>query len=173
MARDGDRHAAVSALASLAAYVVLVTATPHDGDRRAFSALCKTGRHADPLLVFRRTRSDVRLGTGRRVHRLHVRPGAAEARMHALLAEFTRAVRSEHCSEDVWLPLSILHKRALSSARSLAISVERRLAALTPAGRDGSWQLDLPLADPGGELDSHDQAPGWTGSIPRFWGCRT
>jgi hypothetical protein len=85
--------------------------------------------------------------------------------MHALLAEFTRAVRSEHRSEDVWLPLSILHKRALSSARSLALSVERRLAVLTPAGGDGSWQLELPLADPGGELDSHDQAPGWTADL--------
>jgi superfamily II DNA or RNA helicase len=165
MAGDGDRHAAVSALASRAAYVLLLTATPHNGDRRAFSALCQTGRQADPLLVFRRTRSDVSLGTGRRVHRLHVRPGAAETRMHAVLAEFTRAVRLEHGSDDVWLPLSILHKRALSSAWSLARSVERRLTVLTPAGRDSSWQLDLPLADPGGELDSHDQAPGWTADL--------
>jgi superfamily II DNA or RNA helicase len=164
-ARDGDRHAAVSALASQAAYVLLLTATPHNGDRHAFNALCKTGSHADALLVFRRTRSDVRLGSGRHVHRLHVRPGAAETRMHALLAEFTRAVRSEHHSEDVWLPLSILHKRALSSAQSLAISVERRLAMLTPERRNGFWQLDLPLADPGGELDSHDRAPGWTADL--------
>jgi superfamily II DNA or RNA helicase len=164
-ARDGDRHAAVSALASRTAYVLLLTATPHNGDRRAFNALCKTGSHADALLVFRRTRSDVKLGTGRRVHRLHVRPGAAERRMHTLLAEFTRAVQSEHHSEDVWLPLSILHKRALSSAQSLALSVERRLAVLTPAGADGFWQLDLPLADPGGELDSHDEAPGWTADL--------
>src|SRR6202163_206434 len=62
-ARDGDRHAAVSALAARAAYVLLLTATPHSGDRRAFNALCKTGSHGDALLVFRRTRSDVRLPT--------------------------------------------------------------------------------------------------------------
>jgi superfamily II DNA or RNA helicase len=161
-APDGDRHAAVSALASLAAYVVLVTATPHNGDRQAFSALCKTGSHADPLLVFRRTKADVGLGTTRRVHRLHVRPRAAETRMHALLAAFARAVRLEHRSQDVWLPLSVLYKRALSSAHSLALSVERRLAALAPAAGDGFCQLDLPLADQGGELDSHDQAPRWT-----------
>jgi superfamily II DNA or RNA helicase len=164
-APDGDRHAAVSALASLAAYVVLVTATPHNGDRHAFSALCRTGSHADPLLVFRRTKADVGLGTARRVHRLHVRPGAAEIRMHALLAEFTRTVRLEHRSEDIWLPLSVLYKRALSSARSLALSVERRLAALTSAGHDGGFQLDLPLADQGGELDAHDQAPRWTADL--------
>jgi superfamily II DNA or RNA helicase len=160
-APEGERHAAVSALASVAAYVLLLTATPHNGDRGAFAALCRTGSHADPLLVFRRTKADVGLGNGRRVHRLHVRPGAAETRMHALLAEFSRAVRSEHRSEDVWLPLAVLHKRALSSAHSLALSVERRLAVLTPAGRGPLRQIDLPLTDPGGELDAHDQAPEW------------
>jgi superfamily II DNA or RNA helicase len=161
-APDGDRHAAVSALGSRAAYVLLLTATPHNGDQRAFNALCKTGSHDDALLVFRRTKADVGLATGRRVHRLLVRPGAAETRMHGLLARFARAVRSEHRSDAVWLPLSVLYKRALSSAQSLALSVERRLAVLAPAGRDGFRQLDLPIADPGGELDAHDEAPGWT-----------
>jgi len=39
VAGDSDRHAAVAALASLAAYVVLMTATPHSGDRQAFASL--------------------------------------------------------------------------------------------------------------------------------------
>src|SRR5205814_997177 len=82
-ARDSDRRAAVSALARRAAYVVLVTATPHDGDERAFNALCGLGAHADRLLVFRRTRADVNLGTPRRVHQLRVRPNAAEIRLYA------------------------------------------------------------------------------------------
>lgn len=160
-AGDSDRHAAVAALGARAAYVLLLTATPHNGDVHAFHALCNTGAHADPPLVFRRTRTDVRLGVGRRVHRLHVRPTAAEARMHALLAAFTIAVRDERRSADVWLPLAVLHKRALSSARSLERSVERRLAALARATGGEVRQLDLPLADPGGEFDSSDDAPAW------------
>ena len=164
-AGDSDRRAAAAALGARAAYVFLLTATPHNGDVHAFNALCNTGAHADPLLVFRRTRPDVRLGGGRRVHRLHVRPSAAEVRMHALLDAFTRAVRAERRSADVWLPLAVLHKRALSSARSLERSVERRLAALSRAAGGEVHQLDLPLADPGGELDSSDDAPAWASGL--------
>jgi superfamily II DNA or RNA helicase len=164
-AGDSDRRAAAAALGARAAYVFLLTATPHNGDVHAFNALCNTGAHADPLLVFRRTKTDVRLGGGRRVHRLHVRPSAAEARMHALLDAFTRAVRAERPSSDVWLPLAVLHKRALSSARSLERSVERRLAALARATGGEVHQLDLPLADPGGELDSNDDPPAWASGL--------
>ncbi len=160
-AGDSDRRAAAATLAARAAYVLLLTATPHNGDVHAFHALCHTGAHADPLLVFRRTRGDVRLGAGRRVHRLEVRPSAAEARMHALLDAFTRAVRAERRGPDVWLPLAVLHKRALSSARSLEQSVERRLAALGRAAAGEVHQLDLPLTDPDGELDAGDDAPAW------------
>src|SRR6185503_8262729 len=152
-ARDSDRRAAVSALALRIAYVVLLTATPHDGDERAFDALCGLGSHGDRLLVFRRTRKDVTLGAGRRVHQLHVRPSAAELRMHARLADFTRTVRAEHRSNEALLALSVLHKRALSSAWALARSVERRLAALTPEAADPTQQLALPLGDASGELD--------------------
>ena len=164
-AGDSDRHAAAAALGARAACVLLLTATPHNGDVHAFHALCRTGAHADPLLVFRRTRTDVRLGGGRRVHRLHVRPSAAEARMHTLLDAFTRAVRAERQSADVWLPLAVLHKRALSSARSLERSVERRLAALDRTTGGDVRQLDLPLADPGGELDPSDDAPAWASGL--------
>src|ERR1700682_1207642 len=58
---DSDRHAAVRALASRAAYVLLLTATPHSGDRRTFTSVCTLGSlGAGPLLVFRRRRADVR-----------------------------------------------------------------------------------------------------------------
>jgi superfamily II DNA or RNA helicase len=164
-AGDSDRRSATAALGARAAYVLLLTATPHNGDVHAFDSLCRTGAHADPLLVFRRTRSEVRPGGGRRVHRLHVRPSAAEARMHTLLDAFTRAVRAERRSADVWLPLAVLHKRALSSPRSLERSVERRLAALARASDGDVRQLDLPLADPGGELDSSDDAPPWASAL--------
>jgi SNF2 family DNA or RNA helicase len=52
---DSDRYLAVTMLAARATYVLLLTATPHSGDRRAFASLCGLGSlDADPLLVFRR-----------------------------------------------------------------------------------------------------------------------
>ena len=48
VAGDSDRHAAVSALAAAASFVVLLTATPHSGDRRAFASLCGIGGAVDP-----------------------------------------------------------------------------------------------------------------------------
>src|SRR5260221_34123 len=88
VAGDSDRHAAAAALASRAPFVVLLTATPHSGDRRAFASLCSLGALGaasghDHLLVFRRTRAEVRLGNGRKVHRLLIRPSTAEFQMHA------------------------------------------------------------------------------------------
>jgi superfamily II DNA or RNA helicase len=170
VAGDSDRYHAASMLASGASYVLLLTATPHSGDRRGFAALSAIGAQGgDPLLVFRRTRHDVRPGVARHVHRLHVRPSAAEARMHALLAQFTRAVREEH-GDHAALGLSVLHKRALSSARSLEQTVERRLAALAVAAMNplnpvnddaGGAQLALPLDDENGELNSADRPPAW------------
>ena len=157
-----DRHGAVAALAGRAAYVVLVTATPHSGDRRAFVSLCGIGAVArDPLLVFRRSRDDVHLGVTRRVHLLRVRPSAPEIRMHALLATFTRAVRADH-GEHASLALSVLHKRALSSAHSLERSVARRLAALAAEREEGFRQLALPIDDASGELSAADDVPQWS-----------
>ncbi|MGE5242678.1 MAG: helicase-related protein [Betaproteobacteria bacterium] len=157
-----DRHGAIAALAGRAAYVLLLTATPHSGDRRAFLSLCRTGSHGEPLLVFRRARAAVRGAAARRIHRLHVRPTAAEARMHRLLEQFARAVRAEHGDggRDVWLALAVLHKRALSSPRSLEVSVARRLSVLESGGDAREAQLALPL-DSTGELDEADAAPWW------------
>ncbi len=165
---DSGRHEAVDALAAQSAYVLLLTATPHNGDPRAFSSLCGLGAHGDPILLFRRTRRDVRLGTGRRVHRLLVGPSAAELRMHALLARFTRAVCEEaRAGGDErpgndripWLALTVLHKRALSSARSLEQTIERRLATLASTDADHTRQLGLPLLNLDGEEDDADRPP--------------
>jgi hypothetical protein len=85
--------------------------------------------------------------------------------MHALLDRFSCAVRDLHGrsgpADECWLALSVLHKRALSSARSLAQSVERRLAAID-IGVVGASQLDLPLVDPEGELTDLDESPPWS-----------
>ena len=163
-----DRHDAVEAICGLAPYVVLLTATPHSGDRQAFVTLCGLGaRGGDPILAFRRSRREVALGARRRVHRLLVRPSADEMRMHGLLEQFTRVVRAEHRGGDdcreVWLTLATLHKRGFSSARSLERSIVRRLAVL-PA-EAGHRQLALPLDDGGGELDRGDEAPAWTSDL--------
>jgi superfamily II DNA or RNA helicase len=168
VAGDSDRHAAVATLASRTAYALLLTATPHNGERRLFVSLCGLGAHGDRLLVFRRTRRDVRLGSGRRVHLLHVRPSAAERRMHALVATFGRAVLDDSGGDDkrreaVWLALAVLNKRALSSARSLQATIERRLNGLPLVAGDDSEQLSLPLADPEGEIDNADQPPDLAG----------
>ena len=167
VAGDTDRYDAAASLARRAAYVLLLTATPHSGDRGSFASLCGIGaRDGDPLVVFRRSRSDVGHGRPRRIHRLLVRPSADEARMHALLARFARAVRGEH-GDRAALGLSVLEKRALSSAHSLAQSVTRRLAALA-AGESAddppAFQYALPW-DASGELDPADEPPSWDRSI--------
>ena len=188
-AGDSNRRAAVHALAARAGYVLLLSGTPHSGDRESFDALCALGvidagsdprRQGDgdppasdaaaqgtrptngqPLLIFRRTRADAGLGTTRRVHIVGVRPSAAEARMQAMLARYTDAVRAERRGSDAWLALSVLHKRALSSAWSLAKSLERRLAMLSAVEDGDAAQMSLPLGDPQGERIAADEAPSW------------
>jgi len=165
---DTDRYAAVSALCADALFVVLVTATPHSGDRRAFDALCALGRQDDRLLIFRRMRSDVRLNLSRHVHRRVLGPSGAEHRMHAALARYAHAVRHEGrgADGDGALLLAVLEKRALSSPESLRRSVARRLRAIdetshrhvTDSAPDTD-QLRLPLDDGDGELDVSDVPP--------------
>jgi SNF2 family DNA or RNA helicase len=166
---DSDRHAAVSALASRAAYVLLLTATPHSGDRRTFTSLCNLGSlEADPLLVFRRSRADVRVGAVRRVHTIYIRLSADEVRMHQRLADYSTEIRAGRgeMHEDGWLALSVLHKRALSSAWSLSQSIDRRLAVLATSGAAQSEsQMALPLGDPDGELTTEDEAPAWPADL--------
>ncbi|OFW13248.1 MAG: hypothetical protein A3F69_03410 [Acidobacteria bacterium RIFCSPLOWO2_12_FULL_66_10] len=161
VASHSERHDAVEMLASRAAYVLLVTATPHSGDRRSFVSLCGLGSTADDeLVVFRRSRADVGFAARRHVHTLRIRPSAAEWRMHALLGRYSDAVRAE--GHDGWLALSVLHKRALSSAWSLARSVERRLPS---ADRPLGGQLALPLGDPDGDRATADEPPAWPEDI--------
>src|SRR5499427_115871 len=125
VAQDGERHDAVALLASYAGYVILLTATPHSGDTRAFESLCAIGDRGDRLLVFRRTRRVLTSPVERRVHRLLVRASADERRMHARLTDFERAVRAERGEADreAWIALEVLRKRAFSSAYALHLSV--------------------------------------------------
>ena len=169
-AGDSDRRYSVAALASEAAFVLLLTATPHSGDREAFVSLSGLGSSKtldsdqDPLLVFRRGRSDIRAGAARRIHTLRVRPSAAERRMHAVLMRYTSAIQAER--DRAWLAAAVLHKRALSSAWSLAQSIKRRLDTLTRTlPDDPGEQLTLPLGDPDGELTAADEPPAWPATL--------
>jgi superfamily II DNA or RNA helicase len=168
-AADSDRRAAAHALAARAPYVLLLTATPHSGDRDLFASLCEVGAVDDtPLAVFRRTRAAVGSAARRRVHVVTVTANAAERRLHAQLMRYADAVRAERRPSrgDTLLALGVLHKRMLSSAWSLAQSVDRRLSALQiPGDADAGEQLPLPLGDPAGELTDADQPPEWPLSL--------
>jgi superfamily II DNA or RNA helicase len=146
-----DRAHAAAALARRARTVVLLTATPHSGDDRAFESLCTIGDLGSgfPLLTFRRTRGDVGLAVPRRTRSLRVQPTLAERDMHRALETYAQKVRTERGpgAHPAHLAMTVLTRRACSSATSLARSIERRLELLT--GDDGSAmsQMSLPLFD--------------------------
>ena len=155
-----DRLAALRAISSQTTYVVLVTATPHNGIRAAFEALCSIGSHGDPLLIFRRTRDLLALTSGRRLHRLAVAPSRAESDLHAKLASLAKAIAHEpQPSHDAWLTVGVFQKRAFSSAYAIAQTLGRRLGAIDHAAdQDLARQLLLPLGD-AAELEAADDAP--------------
>jgi superfamily II DNA or RNA helicase len=161
---DSDRHRAVTVLAARTRCVLLVTATPHSGDPRTFEALCRVGGSGDRLLVFRRTRAEVHVGARRRVHLLQIRLSASEALLQELLDDFSRTVRAERGDSnlDVWLALFVLHKRAWSSARSLELSILRRLEGLDPEAAGVADQVPLPFPDEESKADPTDQSPPWS-----------
>ena len=163
---QSDRRDAVSSVCSRAPCVLLLSATPHNGDEAAFSTLCRLGQHGDELVVFRRSRSEAGRDSGRRAHVVRVAGTSPERRMHAALAALTRAIvrESPDLDRSVWLMLTLLYKRALSSPFALASSAERRLQMLNDGGAVGVEQLLLPLDDETGELDAGDAAPMW--SVP-------
>ena len=158
-----DRARAVAALARRARTVVLLTATPHSGDDDAFASLCRIGDLGGgfPLLTFRRTRQDVGFATSRRTKSLHVRPTRAERDMHRALETYAQRVRTERGpgTDPAHLAMTVLTRRACSSATSLARSIERRLDLLTGDSSAPS-QMSLPLFDvsadeePGAELSA-------------------
>ena len=144
-----ERAAAASQLAARARVVISLTATPHAGDDDAFARLCALGQLTDPSppMLFRRTRRDIGLPSTRRVQWLTVRSTLAEAAMHRALLDYARRVsRQSSADRRAALAMTVLVKRACSSASSLARSVERRISLLdslrdVPVGN----QLVLPF----------------------------
>ena len=152
LAGRSDRASAAGAIGNRARALVLLTATPHSGDDDAFGRLCNIGNlnGGHPLLVFRRTRADLGITASRRSTLLRVRPTPAEAAMHAALMAYARL--AWHQSSGAGAPgarlaMSVLARRACSSAESLARSVERRVRLLGEAGPERAAQIDLPFAE--------------------------
>ncbi|HVL68974.1 MAG TPA: DEAD/DEAH box helicase [Vicinamibacterales bacterium] len=155
------RLAAAHALASRSRRVILLTATPPEGEPAHLEALAAIGclDSADRPAVFRRTRADAGCPARRRTVTMAVRLSAAERRMHRLLEEYTSAVWTEATARSdsrSRLAAVLLRKRALSSARSLALSVRRRLALLAGGSPATEHQLRLPLLDEDPLADAPD-----------------
>jgi superfamily II DNA or RNA helicase len=168
VAPGSDRFEAVSSLSARSERVVLLTATPHDGDEARYAALCRLGRlDGDrPLAVFRRTRRS--LGPGmpldlpprRSGVSLRVRPAAAEARLHALLDRYVKRVwrdAPENVRPASRLAMSVLVKRAASSPWSLEQSLRRRRELIT-GDADLPAQRALEFGDGGQQPDGRDDA---------------
>ena len=150
------RRAAADAIASRARRVVLMTATPPDGDPAQLAALLGIGGFDDPIVQFRRTRADAGMRARRRTVMLHVRLSSAERRMHRSLDRYTASVWSgagSNRDSPVRLTATLLRKRGLSSAASLASSVHRRIALLAGAVPPETRQLSLPLGEDDDGLD--------------------
>jgi len=157
-----QRGAAVRALARRARYLVLLTATPHDGNDQSFSSLCEIGRSSpeDGLLMFRRGRLDAGISLARKTHLLAVTLSHDEMLMHRLLGEYAdrlwRSADSVLGRTGGRLVAAVLSKRALSSASSLARSIQRRLATFE-SETEAPFQASL-LAGLAGPLDLEDDA---------------
>jgi superfamily II DNA or RNA helicase len=162
-----QRYGAVRVLAERSRYVVLLTATPHGGDDAAYRALCDLGRmdRSEPMLLFRRTRTQVGLARARRVQLLPVRLTPEAMKMHHLLADYARRlwrIAEAHGRHDLRLVAMVLSKRAFSSPGSLAASIERRLAAIS-GSLPTATQSGLPFED---DTEPADEAP--CPDIPAF-----
>jgi superfamily II DNA or RNA helicase len=132
LAPGTDRSAAMSRIAARAPWCVLVSATPHSGDRAAFEHLTSMGAAGDPITIFRRRRSDVGLARSRRSHVLRVQPTADEGALFTALERYARAIWSAHGRDDwsVRLIAMTLARRAASSTAAITRSLNRRLALL-------------------------------------------
>jgi superfamily II DNA or RNA helicase len=154
-----ERSEAIGGLACRAMRVLLLSATPHDGDDAKFDRLCALGQlgHADRIAVFRRTRRDVGLPDAHRRCVLAVIASPAEHHVHSLLERYRRAVERE-TGQAARLAMLVLAKRALSGPFALWRSVARRLDVLgTVSAADPQLALPFPidLATEGDDLPDH------------------
>lgn len=146
-----ERYAALEPIASRSRVVVLVTATPFSGDAGAFASLVRLGTSGDdpfdrlraaPPLMFRRSREDVLQLSPRRHRFAAVRISSAECTLQRLLERYTKEVWNAAPNDGARLAMTVLRKRALSSAEAVARSLERRRELLS-GERPAPRQLTL------------------------------
>ena len=182
-AGDSERRAAAHAFASRARVVLLLTATPHSGDPRAFRALCGIGALAthgvtgrsrspsslpgasrepsplDPIVMFRRDREEAGIARRRRVHLHRVHGTGTELTVRRRLDDYIRLVwrrRAGPGGRDARLAMIVLLKRSFSGMGPLRRSLVTRLESLGTAPAEA--EVQLPLAWETGEDDA-DAAP--------------
>ena len=138
------RFAALSRISRRSRALVLITATPFSGDIAAFESLASLGTRTadDPPTMFRRSREDAGLSHTRRHRFASIRVSAAERHLHRLLERYTSEVWTSSPDEGARLAMTILRKRALSSPRTVARSLDRRIALLN-ARPSAPQQLSL------------------------------
>jgi superfamily II DNA or RNA helicase len=178
--RRTDRHELAALACSRSRIVVLITATPHNGDRSAYDDLCSLGtlpgERELPLRVFRRSRVDAHQAiAGRRIRLIQVLRTEAECRVDEKLRSYTDRVWRA-AGADARLAMVVLRKRALSGPASLARSIARRLEGLGNADALGgsAAQLTLDFADAlSGELIEDDREPARELAAPGLDDART
>ena len=172
---DSQRHAAMDELATSARNVVLLTATPHDGDEMRFRRLLSVGTRGESLTVFRRTRAvDQRR---RHVRWLPVRLSGQDIRALLAIDSFERSARPsppQAVSDGLPLICSVFRRRLLSSPAALHASLLRRLAIIEqwPLPTEDGWrqpalfETDLFAAD---EADALQGESGLAVDRERAW----
>jgi superfamily II DNA or RNA helicase len=158
MTAGSDRGRAAAALAERSVRVVLLTATPHDGDDARFRVLCGLGADGagDRLAIFRRSREDVGLCRDRVQRTLRVTPSPAERRLHQALERYVTSVMSAGSGAPLArLAMSVLLKRSYSCPTALGLTLGRRLVLLSQAPSPAERQASLPFDDEssGDEVD--------------------
>lgn len=144
-----DRGAVVARLARRCPWTVMVTATPHSGDERAFAFLHALGSSGcDGLTVFRRGPDEVSRPSARRMRLCAVTATAAETAMHQEVEAYARTIWRERGSTDesARLVAIVLARRAASSAAALVRTLERR--RLLTSGASCPAQEPLPWEEP-------------------------
>ncbi|HEX5069660.1 MAG TPA: helicase-related protein [Vicinamibacterales bacterium] len=173
---ESDRYDLCHDIGRAARRLILLTATPHNGDETRFDKLTQLGSlpppaetpagpsRAEGILIFRRTREAIGIHPRRRVRWHLVPPSAATARVFDTLQAFESAVTARsRTSDQGLLLLSVFRKRALSSMVALARSVERRLAFLGNGTGGGlEWMQPRLLFEPDIEEIDRDEREGLT-----------
>jgi superfamily II DNA or RNA helicase len=170
---DSARYEVCEQVARGARHVLLLSATPHSGDRTRFSRLQGLGALDgldDPLTIFRRTRADLGVPVARRVAWRVVAPSLDERRVLDALTAFERTVLAradDRRRADARLLLSVFRKRALSTMAALNRSVERRLSWIDGPARASDLDWVQPRFDFDGADDDvrDDERTGLTADI--------